>query len=109
MAAGLEIVRFSAGEKLFLEGERTYFFFIIQSGAVSIYKESPLGERAELAVVGEGQAVGEFALIDRRPRSATAEAMNDVIAVKISDGAYQGMLKELPTWAQSVMESLVAR
>ena len=105
----IEMVEFAAGDTLFMEGETTFHFFIIQSGEVEIFKKNSVGKRLPLAVVGEGSAIGEFAMIDRLPRSATARALTVVAAVKVSESAYQKLIADLPDWAMSVMSALVDR
>lgn len=105
----IEEVVFQPGEVLFQENEQSYHFFIVQEGQVEIFKTSPNGTKVPLAVVEEGTAIGEFAMIDRLPRSATAQALTAVRAAKVSDAAYQELLSELPDWAVSVMRSLVER
>jgi CRP-like cAMP-binding protein len=109
-AAGqIEQVTFKPGELLFKENEQSYHFFIIQEGEVEIFKTSEKGEKYVLAVVKEGTAIGEFAMIDRRPRSATACAIGTVQAARVSEQAYEQLLSELPDWAVSVMRALVER
>ena len=48
-------------------------------------------------------------MIDRQPRSASARALTDVVAVKVSEQAYAALLAELPTWVQAMLEGLVTR
>lgn len=105
----IQEVEFNPGDILFNENEQSYHFFIIQEGQVEVYKTSPVGKRIPLAVVGEGTSIGEFAMIDRRPRSATAQALTTVRAAKVSEAAYQQLIAELPDWAVAVMRSLVER
>ena len=105
----IETVEFEAGEILFLEGEKTFHFYIVQFGEVEIYKATATGKKVPLAVAGEGTAIGEFAMIDRLPRSATAKTLTRVVAVKVSEEAYQNLLNELPDWVVAIMGSLVVR
>lgn len=107
--SNLEPVEFKQGEVLFKENETSFHFFIIQEGQVEIYKTGSDGNQVVLATVGEGLSIGEFAMIDRRPRSATARAITPVKAMKISEAAYKQLLEELPDWAVSVMTALVDR
>lgn len=109
MSGGIKLVKFPAGETIFFEGERTYCFYIVKEGHVEIVKENELKETKTLAVLGDGQSFGEFAMINSHPRSATAIAKTDVVLVKISDGAYKAMLQEVPTWVQSLLDTLVER
>lgn len=105
----IEQVAFEPGEVLFHENETSYHFFIIQDGQVEVFKTGTGGVKIPLAVVGEGTSIGEFAMIDRLPRSATARALTKVVAAKVSDAAYQELLQELPDWAVAVMRALVER
>lgn len=105
----IEEVTFRAGDTLFEENEHSYHFFIIQEGQVEVFKRGPNGVKVPLAIVGEGTSIGEFAMIDRLPRSATAIAVTEVRAAKVSDQAYKQLLQELPDWAVSVMRALVER
>ncbi len=105
----LKLVTFKAGDILFREGEQSYHFYILQEGSVRIFRETEDGRQVELAVVSEGSSIGEFAMIDRLPRSASAEAVTDVKAVEVSEEAYQTLLAELPDWAVAVLKALVER
>ena len=104
----IEPVVFEAGEVLFREDEKSYHFFIIQKGQVEVYKYSA-GAKIPLATVGEGASIGEFAMIDQKPRSATAVALTRVEAVQVSAEAYAKLIEQLPDWAVAVMRSLVER
>lgn len=105
----IEVVTFGAGDYVFHENETSFHFFILQEGQVEVFKSSKTGAKIPLAVVGPGTSLGEFAMIDRQPRSATARALTDVRAAKISEAAYTQLLQELPDWAISVMRALVER
>lgn len=57
---------------LFAEGEEGDALYVVVGGAVRLMKSSPQGREQELAVIGMGDFLGEMALIDKGPRSATA-------------------------------------
>lgn len=105
----LKTVEFNSGEILFNEGEKTYHFFIVQDGEVEVFRTADDGKKIPLALVSSGASIGEFAMIDRLPRSATARARTPVKAVMVTEEAYLELLSELPTWATSMMETLVER
>src|SRR5688572_33426536 len=65
--------RFSAGDKIALEGEGGLMFFVVDSGEATVEVH---GE--EVGRLGPGDAFGEIALIDRRPRTATVTAQSDL-------------------------------
>jgi CRP/FNR family cyclic AMP-dependent transcriptional regulator len=105
----IEQVQFRTGEILFQEDETSFHFFIIQEGEVEIFKRGPAGEEVQLAIVTAGNSLGEFAMLDRKPRSASARAITDIVAARVSPEAYNQLLSELPEWALSVMRALVER
>lgn len=109
MVESLKIVQFKSGDHLFHENEESYHFYIVQSGQVEVYKKDEHGARLPLAIIEAGQPLGELAMIDRKPRSASAMALNSVSAVLVPEAAYRQLLNELPVWAKSVMQALVER
>src|SRR5687768_5939628 len=92
----LEKVEFKPGEFLFHENDASFFFFIIQDGSVEVFKTDANNKQIPLAVAVEGQALGEFAMVAKKARSASARALTKVTAVKVSEQAYQTLLGELP-------------
>jgi CRP-like cAMP-binding protein len=102
-------VVFEPGDFLFHESERSYHFFVIVEGEVEIFKTGDEGTAYPLARVSPPTSIGEFAMIDRQARSASARAITQVRATKISEEAYEHLLEELPEWAISVMKALVQR
>jgi CRP-like cAMP-binding protein len=105
----IKIVTFSPGSFLFFENEHSYHFYVIQKGQVEIFKTGPNGQKVLLATVGEGTSIGEFAMLDRQPRSATAQCLTEVQVALVSEDAYQKLIDDLPSWAFSVMKTLVER
>jgi CRP/FNR family transcriptional regulator, cyclic AMP receptor protein len=59
------------GEVLFREGEAGQHMFVLQSGTVRITKDGKGGEKT-LAILGAGEFFGEMAILNAKPRNATA-------------------------------------
>lgn len=68
-------ITFQKGDVIFSEGELGNTMYVIQSGAVQIIRTIK-GIKSVLAILETGDFFGEMALIDRRPRSATAIAIS---------------------------------
>ena len=64
---------FPAGKVLFREGDAGEDMYIIQSGRVAIKKRTGANKDVTLAVLEKGDFFGEMAVLERMPRSATAE------------------------------------
>lgn len=58
------------GHLLFTEGEAGSGMFILVRGKIETFKDGEQGQ-AVIAIDGSGKAIGEMALIDGEPRSAT--------------------------------------
>lgn len=65
------------GERLFREGESGEDAFFVESGVLEIHRDNG-GERNVMARVAEGDLIGEMALVDDRPRTASVTALTDV-------------------------------
>lgn len=104
----MEEKRFAAGHTIFDEGEVSDLAYIIRSGRVEILKATPHGP-VRLAVFGEGDVVGEMGLLDERPRSATARALDPVVADAISPVAFGRMLVNDPKRSMHLLRVLFER
>jgi CRP/FNR family transcriptional regulator, cyclic AMP receptor protein len=82
---------FPAGEVLFREGEVGVEMFVIQTGKVRISKVFPSGERT-LAVIGAGEFFGEMAILNAKPRTATATALEPLEALVIDGRTFEAMV-----------------
>lgn len=70
------VLSLRAGEQLFAEGDEGTRAYVIGSGEIEIVKRT--GEKEVLlAVRGQGEVIGEMALLQDSPRSATARARTD--------------------------------
>jgi len=108
--SGLERVIFDTGDLLFSEGDQSYFFFIIEHGEVDVFlPKTNTTPEVHLATLNEGSPVGEFALVTKKARSASARAKTPCTAIKISEASYNKLLKDLPSWSISVIQSLIER
>src|SRR5262249_5036457 len=104
MSEGTEAKRevYKPGEYIFFEGDIDYDFYIVESGEVKIFTKAQDGHRIDVAVVGPGDSFGEFALLDRKPRSASAQTSTETVVFRISEKGYEKLLSELPGWASSM-------
>lgn len=100
---------YQPGEFIFFEGDLEHHFYIIESGTVQIFTKSKTGQRIDICTLNDGESFGEFALLDKKPRSASAQAMTQVSLVRVSEEGYLQLLSELPIWANSMLKSFMER
>jgi CRP/FNR family transcriptional regulator, cyclic AMP receptor protein len=95
---------FKAGSTVFREGDEAHELFVIKSGKVRIQ----IGNRT-LTELGPDTIIGEMALIDSEPRSATAIAVTDVELVPVGEKQFLFLVSQTPYVALKVMRVLVQR
>lgn len=100
---------FKAGTYIFHEGDIESHFYIIESGEVHIVTRDGAGQSIIVAKLFSGDSFGEFALIDKTPRTASALAKTDIAVLRISEEGYKTMLSELPIWASCMLKSFSTR
>jgi CRP-like cAMP-binding protein len=93
-----------AGTVLVDQGDPGTDCFVIVEGQASVYVR---GEH--VATSGPGSMVGEMALIDHRPRTATVVADTDVKLLRFRTKAFKTLLDEMPKASERVMTTLRAR
>ncbi len=93
-----------AGEVLFRQGEPGRECFAIISGAleVLIYLN---GEELRLDIYHTGQIIGEMALIDHSPRSATVRAQYDSELLVLGEEAFKTLVRSSPDLAMVMLRN----
>jgi putative iron-dependent peroxidase len=94
----------SDGELITRQGERGDDFFIVTGGAVIVERD---GQR--MARLGPGDFLGEIALIDGRPRTATATADGDANLLVLDHVRFEALLDEFPGIARQIARTLAQR
>jgi len=97
-------LRYASGAVIFREGEPGDLMYAVLEGEVEIR----CGERV-IERTGEGGVIGELALIDHPPRSATAIAATACLLVPIDEKHFQYMVQQTPFFALQVMRVLAER
>lgn len=95
-------------EMIFCEHEPGKELFILQSGKVKISKIVNQNE-VMLAVLQAGDIFGEMAILDNKPRSASAVAAGGVELLAINKANFEGMVKAQPQLATRLITLLSER
>jgi len=74
IAASMRRVHAVPGELLLREGDPARSMFVVREGEIEIFKRGRDGGEQRLAILRQGDCLGEMSLIDIQPRSATARA-----------------------------------
>lgn len=98
--------RFRPRQRLFREGEPGDHVLAILSGRVKVSVQTRSGREILLAMKGPGDLVGELSLIDGRPRSATAIALDAVEALVVPAPAFTEFVESHPRIAVRLLHML---
>lgn len=82
---------FPAGTVLFREGDPGAVMYVIREGRVRISRLFSAGERT-LAVLGAGEFFGEMAILNGKPRNATATVVEALSALEIDGRTFEAMV-----------------
>ncbi len=103
------VARFGANERIFLKGSPGTGMMAVLKGAVRIAVPGLDGREIVLTVIGEGDIVGEIALIDGKERTADATAVSDCEMLVIERRSFLPFLEQHPQVATRLLVALCAR
>ena len=92
---------------IFCENEPGMELYVIQAGKVKITKI--VQEEVLLAVLNPGDIFGEMAILDNKPRSASAITFGDVKLLAINKANFEGMVQAQPQLATKLIQLLSER
>lgn len=95
---------FSAGSVVVDQGDPGTVCHVIVSGEASVYVR---GEYVTTS--GPGSMIGEIALVDHRPRTATVVADNQMTTLQFDSKSFRVLLEEMPKAGEQILRSLRAR
>ncbi len=93
-----------AGEVIFEKGGVADYMYAVIEGEVEILIDGKF-----LDVTGVGGIIGEMALIDSSPRSATAVAKTECKLVPVDQKRFEFLVQQTPNFSINVMKIMVER
>lgn len=101
-------IKYKRGDVILQEGSIGNSAYLIHGGRVEISKRH-LETRVVLKILGKGEIFGEMSLIDEKPRSGTATALEDCILEEITAEGISEMLQNVPPPIRFLLNTLVER
>lgn len=107
MAANIS--KFGAGETIFRENEKGNHMYILQKGCVEIKKKVDQGTVLLKIVDTVNDFFGEMALVDEKPRSATAIAREETEVLMIDQASFEKLIVTNGKFALKIIKILSER
>lgn len=99
---------FTAGDVLFREGDPGDHMYVIQAGSIRITKNVAGCDRV-IAILGPGEFVGELAILNDKPRVATATVVSDARCLVIEAKTLESMVTRSGEIAMRLIKKLAKR
>jgi CRP/FNR family transcriptional regulator len=102
--------KYSAGTALFQQGDTGAGLYVIINGKVRVVQgNNPDRAEVELGTAGAGDVLGEMALLDDMPRSASVIAVEDVTALLLPVWEFRSAVQSNPDIALKLLSVLSRR
>lgn len=107
LARYMQAYRGAPGNVLFHEGESGSFMCVVIEGAAEIFKQDSDAGNKRICEIGAGKTVGEMALIDGEPRSATCVLSQPTTLSILTRDNFHRVLKEHPALGVKMLMKIV--
>ncbi len=110
LASVVEERRVDPGKEVFREGDPGDAVYLIVKGSVVVFTGGD-GTRPErvLSELGAGACIGEMAVLDASPRSATVRALERTRTLRVPGEGFKRVMSERPEMSQAIVAELVKR
>ncbi|MEC5163990.1 MULTISPECIES: cyclic nucleotide-binding domain-containing protein [unclassified Janthinobacterium] len=107
--ASVDIRRYQANDVLCREGDAADGLYLIRRGSVTVSKTAADGRERILSYVSAGNYVGEMALVNDAPRSATITATVFTEALVLNGAVFKQQLDANPLLRKSIEAKMLTR
>lgn len=104
IARASDEVELEAGATLVDQGELGREAFFVIEGAATVRRNG-----RKVGTLGPGDAIGELALLDHGPRTATVTADTEMTVLVLSAREFSGVLEQVPSLAGKLLAQLAQR
>ena len=104
-----EVVQFEPGEIIVQQGDPADAVYIIAEGEAEVWLKVLDGHNVRLRTVGRHSLLGEIAVLCNGRRTATVQARDRVVTLKIAAQVFLDLLQQSPEIGMQVMKILAER
>jgi len=109
VSAGTTSLEYAAGRNLFMQGQPADSVYHLRRGEVKLVVTSEDGKEAIVAVLGDGEFLGEECLAGEPLRLATAIAVTDCTLTRIEKAVTARMIHEETGFREMLVRHLLSR
>jgi NTE family protein len=98
-----------AGQTLFEAGEPADAFYLVRSGALAAFRTGADGRSELVGHIRKGEPIGEMALVEDRPHSASVYALRDSELVRLPKKAFDRLTQKHPSLMRELARMMLFR
>jgi CRP-like cAMP-binding protein len=106
IAKHMNITELRAREILFKEGDKGDYVCFVVAGELEVIKKTAKDTYVPLTKMHKGRSIGEMAIIDDFPRSATVKAITHCTLVILTRRGFDLILEEHPTIGVKILKGI---
>ena len=109
LSRGISVTTYAPGDRLFDAGEEGDAMYLVDSGRLAIFRVDDQGREQLFRTFAEGSVVGEIAVLDGGPRSASARADGPLTALVLRREMFRMYVQSRPQVIVAVLRELVEK
>jgi len=109
LADDFRLKNYDRDQIIFHQGDYSRDFYLVMKGKVRIFKISPAGGETSIIIFSTHDVFGEFAMIDSRPRSATAKAIEHCDLLEMTQDNFLQHMRTMPDLAIGMTQLLASK
>ncbi len=106
LAKYVNVIDVNPGEYIFKEGDKGDYVCFVEKGSLDVMKRSSTGGTAIIATLTRGRSIGEMAVIDNFPRSATIRARTKATLLTLTRSSFDLILEQEPTIGVKILKGI---
>ncbi|MBN2305810.1 MAG: PrsW family intramembrane metalloprotease [Anaerolineae bacterium] len=109
LSRAISVQSFDNGTLLFHEGAKGDAMYLIEDGQIDIFVRDQAGQEKPLRTFEPGSVVGEFSLLDGRPRSASARANGPLKVLVLQREVFIRFIQSRPKVVLAMLQYLAEK
>lgn len=106
VARYMNVVDVNAGDYVFREGKIGNYVCFVAAGTLEVLKNTETGHTTVLNKLGVGSSIGEMAILDSFPRSASVRAKTKSTLITLSSRGFEEILDQYPRIGIKILQGI---
>ncbi len=107
LARHMNYTELTRGEYLFTEGDKGDYMCFVVRGLLDVLKKTSHGDYRVIARLGKGSTIGEMAIIDKSPRSASVIARQPSVVIILTQKGFDILTKHYPSLGINLLKKIM--